>query len=141
MADDRPAVAIDVDGLTRSARSARDHAYAPYSGLRVGAALLSVEGTVFTGVNVENAAYPVTLCAERAALGAAVSAGQRDFVALAVACDGAEPCLPCGMCRQALLEFGAALTVLAAGASGPPVRYRLGADLLPAAFDRGRLGR
>lgn len=95
--------------LIEQAKTAMEKAYAPYSGFKVGAALLSKDGSVYTGCNVENAAYSPTLCAERVAFGKAVSEGQRDFVAMAV-CGGkngviAGPCTPCGVCRQVMAEF------------------------------------
>jgi homotetrameric cytidine deaminase len=92
--------------LWQRARAAAAQAYAPYSGLCVGAALVTAAGNTFTGVNVENASYPVGLCAERAALAAAVTAGERHFAALAVATDQGASILPCGACLQALAEFG-----------------------------------
>ena len=98
--------ATDARRLWLAAKAAAANAYAPYSGLRVGAALESVAGRTFTGVNVENASYPVGLCAERAALAAAVAAGERRFSALALATDSGESLLPCGACLQALAEFG-----------------------------------
>lgn len=116
--------------LMEAARRVREKAYAPYSHFQVGAALLSRDGRVFTGVNLENASYPAGLCAERAALAAAVTAGARDFAALAVCADG--QVTPCGLCRQALAEFGD-MDLLCAGPSGEPRRYRL-SELLPAAF-------
>ncbi len=91
------------DSLEAAARAAQARAYAPYSGLQVGAAVLTAEGVVFVGVNVENASYGVTLCAERAALAAAVAAGARDFVALAIA--GPPGTSPCGACRQVIWEL------------------------------------
>ncbi|HUH07855.1 MAG TPA: cytidine deaminase [Egibacteraceae bacterium] len=130
---------FDESALVDQAREAQLRAYAPYSGFRVGAALLAAGGRVFTGANVENAAYPVTICAERAALPAAVAAGERDFVALAVVGDGDGPCTPCGMCRQALFEFAPDLVVLAAGTTGAVARYVLGRDLLPDGFGPQRL--
>ncbi len=130
---------VDLDGLLDAARRAQSAAYAPYSGFRVGAALLAADGRTFVGANVENAAYPVTICAERVALPAAVVAGVRRFIALAVIGDGEGPCTPCGMCRQVLLEFAPDLLVLAAGADGSAARYELGRDLLPAGFGPLRL--
>ena len=96
--------------LLALARRARENAYAPYSGFAVGAALLGADGRVYTGCNVENAAYPVACCAERTALFHAVAEGAREFTAIAVAGgrigDKAEAsCPPCGVCRQALAEF------------------------------------
>ena len=95
--------------LIRLAIKARNNAYAPYSGFLVGAALLCADGEVFTGTNVENASFSLTNCAERSALFAAVSAGKRDFKAIAVVGgkegEITEFCPPCGACRQALAEF------------------------------------
>lgn len=92
--------------LIHAAAEAARHAYCSYSGFHVGAALLTTTGEVFTGVNVENASYGLTLCAERSAVSAAIAAGVRDFAAIAIAADGAEPVFPCGACRQVLAEFG-----------------------------------
>lgn len=123
-------------GLVAQARAVRGNAYAPYSGFAVGAAVLAVDDRVFLGVNVESAASPAGLCAERAALAAAVTAGAPALVAIAVAGPGDEPCVPCGMCRQALHELAPDLQVLAAGEVGEPVAYVLGRDLLPHPFRR-----
>jgi cytidine deaminase len=126
----------DYAELVEAARAVRARAYAPYSRFHVGAALLADDGSVHLGVNVENAAYPTSICAERNALGAAVTAGRRRFEAVAIALplnkDGT-PGSPCGQCRQALAEFGLDLVVLLAGPSGEVVRSSL-ADLLPRAF-------
>jgi len=102
--------------LIVQARSARERAYAPYSGYRVGAALLARSGQIYTGANVENAVYPLTTCAERTAVAKAVSEGERDFVALAVVTENAGA--PCGSCRQTLREFGKDIVVLIADAEG-----------------------
>jgi cytidine deaminase len=104
--------------LWQRARAAAAQAYAPYSGLCVGAALVTAAGATFTGVNVENASYPVGLCAERAALAAAVTAGERHFAALAVATDQGAPIVPCGACLQALAEFGDLDLVITLPAAG-----------------------
>ncbi len=119
--------------MLAAARVAMERAYAPYSGFRVGAALWTPDGRVFAGCNVENASYPVSLCAERAALAAAVAAGAREFEALLIVADSPRPCPPCGMCRQALAEFGQDLRVVLVGSGGAEAEYRLG-DLLPEAF-------
>jgi cytidine deaminase len=124
--------------LLAAAREVMTSAYAPYSGFLVGAAVQSADGRVFTGVNVENAAYPATLCAERVAVGAAVTAGARELVALAVISSGPGPCTPCGTCRQVLFEFAPDLDVLAAGIAGTEARYVLSRDLLPDAFGPAR---
>ncbi|MBN1836910.1 MAG: cytidine deaminase [Spirochaetales bacterium] len=111
---------IDSDVLMDQARQAASHAYAPYSGFRVGAALLCADGTIFRGVNVENRSFGLTNCAERSAVFSAISAGQRDFAALAVyARDSREPVPPCGACRQVLSEFApGGFPVLLAGTQG-----------------------
>ena len=96
---------IHWESLYRAARQAAAHAYCPYSGFRVGAALLCEDGTVVTGCNVENASYGATICAERNALFAAVASGHRSFTALALAAGQREPATPCGICRQVLSEF------------------------------------
>lgn len=134
------ALSDDERALLEVARAAREAAYAPYSGFKVGAALRTGDGAVFSGANVENAAFSPTICAERVALPAAVVAGHRDFVALAVVGGGDGPCTPCGVCRQMLYEFAPDLIVLAAGETGAVGRYVLGSDLLPEGFGPRRLG-
>ena len=121
------------------ARAARATAYAPYSRFRVGAAIATVDGRILSGANVENAAYPAGICAERVAASQAVVAGSRDFSAIAVVGDGAGPCTPCGMCRQFLYEFAPNLRVLASGEEGAVRAYILGRDLLPDGFGPRRL--
>ena len=90
---------------------ASENAYSPYSHFKVGAALLCSDGSVFTGVNVENSSYGATICAERSALSAAITAGKRDFEAIAVASPGASA-YPCGICRQVIFEFGDKIKVI-----------------------------
>jgi cytidine deaminase len=117
--------------LLAAANAAREHAYAPYSGYAVGAALEGASGRVFTGANVENASYGTAMCAERVALFRAVSEGERAFVRLAVVTEGAPP-FPCGACRQALAEFAPDLDILVRGSDGVAAR-RL-SQLLPEPF-------
>lgn len=128
--------------LVERAREAREAAYAPYSGFRVGAALEAEDGRVFCGSNVENAAYPVGMCAEHVALGAGVSGGARTFRRLALVVSGRSPASPCGKCRQALAEFGTTMDVISVGDDGEVRRWALG-ELLPDSFglDDGRPGR
>ncbi len=109
---------MDDKTLVSAAAAARANAYAPYSRFPVGAALLARSGNVYRGVNVENASYGVTVCAERAALFAAVTAGERDFDAIAIVADTDGPVRPCGLCRQALSEFGGALRVIMSDLAG-----------------------
>jgi cytidine deaminase len=122
-------------GLVRAARGARRRAYAPYSGFRVGAAVLA-GGQAFPGANVENASYGVTLCAERVAVAAAVVSGARRIDAVAVVSGTDEPTPPCGVCLQTLAELGApSLPVILVGARGRRVETTLG-GLLPRAFGK-----
>jgi cytidine deaminase len=128
--------------LVAAARAARDRAYAPYSGFRVGAALLTEQGDVITAANVENASYGLAICAERSAVVAAVAAGSRRFLAIAVAGNGPDPVTPCGACRQVLREFpnGADLEVLCAGEAGEELLVTTLGALLPDSFGPESLG-
>lgn len=118
--------------LIDRANEVRRHAYVPYSNYPVGAALRTKSGRVFTGVNVENAAYPATMCAERTAIFKAVSEGEREFDAIAVVTDNGG--FPCGGCRQVLAEFGLDTAVLIGNGEGELVRETTVKDLLPGAF-------
>jgi cytidine deaminase len=118
--------------LIELANEARRRAYAPYSHYPVGAALRTASGRIFTGVNIENAAYPTTMCAERVAVFKAVSEGETDFEALAVATDNGGS--PCGSCRQVLAEFGLDTLVLIADGQGRLISEMTVKDLLPLAF-------
>jgi len=122
--------------LVRVALKAREKAYAPYSGFLVGAALLSFDGEVFSGCNVEGASFGNAICAERTALVKAISDGERAFTKLAVAGPGKEHCTPCGICRQMLCEFSPELVVLCANEDGEYEEHRL-SELLPFAFGSG----
>jgi len=127
-----PGPAIDPAALLAEAHAAREQAYAPYSRFRVGAALLCRDGSVVRGCNVENVSYGLSVCAERTAVGNAVVAGKRDFVAIAVATADPSGTPPCGMCRQVLYEFGPELVVVMQTKDGSE-QVRIG-ELLPKGF-------
>ena len=129
---------IDKRVLIQSAQKAREFAYAPYSHFAVGAALLCKNGKIYTGCNVENAAYGVSVCAERTALVKAISEGERSFLAIAVCGSGAEYCTPCGVCRQMLAEFSQDIDVFSANENGA-YREDWLYDLLPQSFGRENL--
>ncbi len=118
--------------LIEMAGEARQRAYAPYSRYSVGAALRTKSGQVFTGVNIENAAYPAGICAERVAIFKAVSEGEKDFDVIAVVTSNGGS--PCGSCRQVMAEFGLDTVVLIADARGHLVQETTVSDLLPGAF-------
>ena len=120
------------DALVRAAEAARRHAHAPYSRYHVGAAVETEDGAIYAGCNVENASYGLTICAERAAVCAAVAAGARKIRKAVVVTDSDPPGAPCGACRQVLAEFGLDMEVTAIGPAGR-VQWTL-RDLLPAAF-------
>ena len=126
--------------LRERAFAAMERAYAPYSNFRVGAALLSSDGSITEGCNVENAAYPAGICAERSAVSAAVARGNRAFETLLIATEAEEPTPPCGMCRQVLEEFSPRLTVVSATRDGREARWSL-EELLPKAFTPHSLDR
>ncbi|OQY44477.1 MAG: cytidine deaminase [Anaerolineaceae bacterium 4572_78] len=117
--------------LIESARQARENAYAPYSNYKVGAALLTTEGEIYNGCNVENAAYRPTICAEQTAIVKAISEGEQKFKAIAVITENGGS--PCGVCRQVLREFAPNLIVIVADTSGNHRIYQL-AELLPDSF-------
>jgi cytidine deaminase len=125
------------DTLVDAARAAQQRAYAPYSRFRVGCALEADDGRVFVGCNVENASYGLTICAERAAVCAAIVAGAQRFRRAVVVSDADPPAAPCGACRQVLSEFGRDLRVDGVGAAGA-ISWTI-AELLPAAFGREQL--
>jgi len=132
-----PVTNIDLDALIRTAHAAREQAYAPYSNFQVGAAVLTRDGRVFAGCNVENAAYGLSNCAERTALFSAIAAGCKpgEITHLAVIADTDKPVAPCGACRQVMFELGGAeLAVLQVNLRGDTERTTAG-DLLPGAFE------
>ena len=123
----------DYAGLVAAARAARERAYAPYSRFAVGAAALTASGQIFPGCNLENAAYPASICAERVALFNAYASGEREIVALAIIADTASPVSPCGTCRQVLLELAPRCTVVLANMHGE-TQITTPGDLLPGGF-------
>ena len=120
--------------LCQKATEMLDRAYVPYSHFPVGAALECADGTVFTGCNVENAAYGPTICAERTAIVKAVSEGHRDFVRIAIAGTSADFCVPCGTCRQVMMEFAPDLEIICMNSKGESKKFTL-KELLPYGFD------
>lgn len=128
---------VDWIALRDAAAAVRRNAHAPYSKFAVGAALLARSGAIYVGCNVENASYGVTLCAERAALGAAVAAGERDLVAIAIVTDAERPTPPCGICRQALFELAPALMIRSFARDAD--REHSLTELLPDAFAADQL--
>jgi cytidine deaminase len=130
-----------MQALAAAARAVRAHAYAPYSGFAVGAALLDEQGRIHAGCNIENAAYPQGLCAEAAALAQLVSAGGRRVKAVVVVGEATQPVTPCGGCRQKLREFASDETpVWSADGAAFTARHTLG-ELLPASFGPQHLDR
>lgn len=123
---------MDYRELYRTADGAKENAYAPFSDFRVGAALLTEEGKVYTGVNIENSSFGATICAERTAFVKAVSEGERKFSAIAIASSGGEA-LPCGICRQFMYEFAPEIDVIT-GEDENSLRVQSLSQLLPQGF-------
>lgn len=121
--------------LINKAKKARLKAYAPYSNFKVGAALLTKSGKVYTGANVENSTFGLTVCAERVAVFKSVNEGEKDFVKIVVVADKNPPITPCGACRQVLSEFAKDLKIVCANLKGKVERYSL-KELLPEAFEK-----
>jgi|SRR6266566_6775160 cytidine deaminase len=128
-----------IEEAVAAARDAMGRAYAPYSDFAVGAAVIA-NGRIFTGQNIENASYPVSVCAERNAVGRMIDAGERRLDAVAVVTAAESPTPPCGACRQVLWEFGPESIVVAETTGGERLTWAL-EDLLPSAFGPNDLGR
>ena len=124
----------DLQSLIEAATEARLHSVAPFSNFKVGAAVKTESGKVYTGCNVESASYGLTVCAERVAIWKALSEGERHFTALAVVADTATLTPPCGTCRQIIWEFARGATIVFANLDGTSEEFHI-ADLLPRAFD------
>lgn len=120
--------------LETAARAARENAYAPYSGFKVGAAIRGASGTIYQGCNVENAAYPEGTCAEAGAIAAMIVAGETEIIEAFVIADSPEPVSPCGGCRQKLSEFARADTIVTLSTLSGETRQTSVAELLPGAF-------
>ena len=124
--------------LANASVRARQRAYAPYSKYKVGAALLTENGQIYEGLNIENASYGATVCAERVAVFNAVTAGEKKFAAMAIA--GENGGTPCGLCRQVLAEFGLDIVLLLVNKDGKIVRETTVSEVLPDAFTPDKLG-
>ena len=129
---------VDREALIAAARAAREHAHAPFSRFKVGAAVLARPGRLFGGCNIENASYGLTLCAERVAIFKAISEGERGFEAVAVVTDTDTLTPPCGACRQIIWEFCGDAEVILANLAGRIEVYRM-SELLPKPFDASNL--
>src|SRR3954468_7039211 len=123
---------MEINELLAEARKAREFAYAPYSHFPVGAALLTKSGRVFTGCNVENLSFGLTICAERAAIFGALAAGERNFVRIGIIADSKSPVTPCGACRQVLAEFSSEMEIVCSNLEGTLFHSTI-SELLPRA--------
>ena len=124
--------------LIVEAEKARKKAYTPYSKFKVGAAILTSEGRIFSGCNIENASFGLTICAERVAVSKAISEGFKKFEVIAIIADTLRPCYPCGACRQVILEFGEDITLVMANLKGD-IKINKIKELLPEAFNKNDL--
>lgn len=124
--------------LIGEAEKVREKAYTPYSKFKVGAAILTSEGRIFSGCNIENASFGLTICAERVAVFKAISEGFKKFEAIAIIADTLRPCYPCGACRQVILEFGEDITLVMANLKGD-IKINKIKELLPEAFNKNDL--
>lgn len=124
--------------LIKEAEKARKKAYTPYSKFKVGAAILSSDGKIFTGCNIENASFGLTVCAERVAILKAISEGSSKFEAIAIVGDTDRPCSPCGACRQVISEFGEDIKIIMSNLEGD-IKIKKVRELLPEAFNKNDL--
>ncbi len=116
---------MDINELINKAKNAREHSYSPYSGFKVGAALKTKNEMVFTGCNIENSSYGLSICAEREAIFKAISAGERDLDTIAVVTDSDKLTTPCGACRQVMWEFSKDMTVVVANLKGEKKEFKI----------------
>ncbi len=124
-----------MDELITEAKTAREKAYAPYSNFKVGAAVLTIDGKIFTGCNVENSSYGLSICAERSAISNAISSGYKKFTKIAVVTNSEPPASPCGACRQVIFEFGDDIEVIMANLKGDTKIMKI-SELLKDGFKR-----
>ncbi|MEF3244710.1 MAG: cytidine deaminase [Caldisericaceae bacterium] len=129
---------MQLEDLIKEAFNAMDFAYVPYSQFKVGAALLTKSGKVFTGCNIENSSYGATVCAERVAIFKAVSSGEKDFDTIVIATNTNEPSPPCGICRQVMSEFSSELKIVLVNNKGKIIETNL-KELLPLSFTKDNL--
>ncbi len=116
---------MDINELINKAKNAREHSYSPYSRFKVGAALKTKNGMVFTGCNIENSSYGLSICAEREAIFKAISAGERDLDTIAIVTDSDKLTTPCGACRQVMWEFSKDMTVVVANLKGKKKEFKI----------------
>ncbi len=124
--------------LIEAAQKAKEYSYSPHSNFRVGAAIITQSGNIYTGCNIENSSFSLTICAERTAIFKAVSDGQRKFAAIAIVTDLKDPIPPCGACRQVLMDMAGDIDVIIAGNKGDNIVYKL-SKLLPMPFNGSML--
>lgn len=132
--------ALNIESLIKAATNAREKAIAPYSGFKVGSAVLAASGKVYTGCNIENSSYGLTMCAERVAIFKALSEGENRILAVAVVAGSKEICRPCGACRQVLQDFARDARIISATLDGQRVTETM-SQLLPGPFDDRILSR
>jgi cytidine deaminase len=129
---------MNINELIKKAKSAREHSYSPYSKFKVGAALKTKNGRVFTGCNIENSSYGLSICAEREVIFKAISAGEKDLDTIAVVTDSNKLTTPCGACRQVIWEFSKTMTIIVANLKGKKKEFKI-KELLAHPFGKGSL--